>query len=91
MARDEETHAYFDEFLAYCNDRIPLSVMDFARLVNPRKTLLVHYGGIEDRNHNGQDILNPIQLENWANAEAGTRGMDTGFIVPRPGDHFTVG
>jgi len=90
LTRDQGVHDYFDEFLAYCNERIPLSVMDFTTLIRPEKVMLVHYGGIEDRNHNGQDILNPVQLENWANAEAETRGLQSEFIVPRPGDFFAL-
>lgn len=90
VARDPEVHAYFDEFLAYCNDRIPLSVLDFSAVIHPRKVMLVHYGGIEDKNHNGQEILNPVQLENWTNAQAEIRKLDSEFIVPLPGDLFRI-
>ena len=90
VARDPVIHAYFDEFLAYCNDSIPLSVLDFTALVQPRKVLLVHYGGIEDRNHHEQEILNPVQLENWTSAQAETRKLNSEFIVPRPGDLYPV-
>jgi hypothetical protein len=90
VPRDREIHAYFDEFLACCNDLMPLSVLDFTARVRPRKVLLVHYGGIEDRNHHGQEILNPFQLENWAGAQAETRNLESQFIVPRPGDLFPL-
>lgn len=90
VARDPEVHAYFDEFLAYCNEKLPLSVFDFAAMTGPRKILLVHYGGIEDRNHNGEEILNPVQLENWANAEAEIRNIRSEFIVPLPGDLYKL-
>ena len=91
VVRDPEAHAYFDEFLAYCNERVPMSVLEFTAMTHPRTVMLVHYGGIEDQNHNGQEILNPVQLENWTNAQAETRKLDSEFIVPRPGDLFLVG
>ncbi len=86
VRRDPQIHAYFDEFLAYCDGSIPFSVFDFCRRVNPETALLVHYSGMEDRNHHGEEILNPIQLENWTNAEAERREIRTGFRVPGPGE-----
>ena len=90
VARDPDIHAYFDEFLASCHDSIPLSVLEFTGLVHPGKVLLVHYGGIEDRNHHGQEILNPVQLENWAGAQAETRKLESKIIVPRPGGLYSL-
>jgi len=90
IGRDEIAHAYFDEFLAYCDEQIPFSVFDFCKKVTPQKTMLVHYSGMEDKNHNGEDILNPVQLENWSNAEAECREINSQFLVPQPGDHFEI-
>jgi len=90
VIRDEIVHAYFDEFLAYCDESIPFSVFDFCKKVTSKKTMLVHYSGMEDKNHGGEDILNPVQLENWANAEAERRGIDSHFQVPQPGDLFEI-
>lgn len=91
VVRDREVHAYFDEFLAYCREDMPLSVFDFCGRVRPRKVMLVHYSGMEDMNHHGQDLLNPLQLENWANAEAERREIASEFIVPGPGNLFEIG
>jgi glyoxylase-like metal-dependent hydrolase (beta-lactamase superfamily II) len=88
---DPGIRAYFDEFLNNRIENIPLSVIDFVRLINPGKVLLVHYGGIEDLNYNRQDILNPVQLEEWARAQATKRKMGCEFIVPRPGDIILPG
>jgi hypothetical protein len=52
--------------------------------------MLVHYSGMEDRNHYAEDILNPVQLENWSNAEAERRGIPTEFHVPQPGDLYEI-
>jgi len=87
---DPLTHAYFDEFLAYCVESIPLSVFDFCKHVTPQKVHLVHYSGMEDRNFNDEKILNPVQLENWANAEAERRDITSEFLVPLPGDIFEI-
>lgn len=90
VSRDEIIHAYFDEFLAYCDEHIPFSVFDFCKKVTPEKTMLIHYSGMEDRNHNGEDILNPVQLENWVNAEAERREIKSRFLVPQPGNLFEI-
>jgi len=90
VARDPEIHAYFDEFLAYCDERIPLSVFEFVERINPGKVCLVHYGGMEDRNHHGESLLNPVQLENWTNAKAELKGLASSFLVPRPGDIYEI-
>jgi glyoxylase-like metal-dependent hydrolase (beta-lactamase superfamily II) len=90
VVRDRVVHAYFDEFLAYCDENMPLSVFDLCSRIRPLKTMLVHYSGMEDKNHNGGELLNPVQLENWANAEAERRGIASEFTVPRPGDLFEV-
>jgi hypothetical protein len=86
MPADELTHAYFDEFLAYCDESIPFSVFDFCRRITPKNALLVHYSGMEDLNHNAEALLNQVQLENWANAEAERRDIRSRFIVPQSGD-----
>ena len=91
VTRDPATHPYLDEFLAYCDESIPFSVFDFCHRINPGRALLVHYSGMEDRNHHGQEILNPVQLENWANAEAERRGIRSEFRVPGPGDINEIG
>ncbi len=90
VPNDEIVNAYFDEFLSYCDENIPFSVFDFCRRVTPEKTMLVHYSGMEDKNHNAEDILNPVQLENWANAEAERREIKSRFMVPQPGDIFEI-
>jgi phosphoribosyl 1,2-cyclic phosphodiesterase len=87
---DPEKHRYFDEFLAYCNENMPLSVFEFCHRISPAKAMLVHYSGMEDRNYYNEEILNPVQLENWANAEAERREIGTGFRVPRPGELFEL-
>jgi hypothetical protein len=91
VMRDQEVHAYFDEFMAYCDESMPLSVFDFCGRIRPRKVMLVHYSGMEDWNHHGQELLNPVQLENWAGAEAERRGIGAEFRVPRPGDLYRIG
>ncbi len=88
--RDPVVHAYLDEFLAYCDEHIPVSVFGLCSRIKPCRTMLVHYSGMEDRNYHGQDILNPVQLENWSNAEAERRGIQTEFVVPRPGDIYEL-
>lgn len=88
--RDPAVNAYFDEFLAYCNEEIPLSVFGFCGRITPRKAMLVHYSGMEDRNYNSAEILNPVQLENWANAEAERRGISSEFHVPFPGQIYPL-
>lgn len=90
VKRDPEVHAYFDEFLAYCDETMPLSVFDFCSRVRPRRVMLVHYSGMEDMNHHGEDLMNPVQLENWANAEAERRGIASEFMVPGPGDLYEI-
>jgi hypothetical protein len=87
---DPVGNAYFDEFLAYCDENMPFSVFDFCRRILPLKTLLVHYSGMEDKNHYGEAFLNPVQLENWTSAEAERRGIRSEFIVPQPGDIFEL-
>lgn len=88
--RDSVTHAFFDEFLAYCEAGMPMSVFEFCSRISPRKVILVHYSGMEDRNYYSEEILNPVQLENWANAGAESRGIKSEFIVPTPGDLFKL-
>ena len=88
---DPLIHEYFDEFMAYCDESMPLSVFDFCRRVGPKKTMLVHYSGMEDRNYYDEEILNPVQLENWASAEAERRKVPGEFRVPRPGDLYELG
>ncbi|KPL09193.1 MAG: hypothetical protein AMS26_23195, partial [Bacteroides sp. SM23_62] len=90
ILRHSRIHAYFDEFLAYCDERIPLSVFEFVERINPGKVCLVHYGGMEDRNHHGESLLNPVQLENWTNAKAELKGLASSFLVPRPGDIYEI-
>ncbi|MFC2098847.1 MBL fold metallo-hydrolase [Bacteroidota bacterium] len=90
VSRDPVAHEYFDEFLAYCDENIPMSVFDFCSLSTPRKVMLVHYSGMEDRNHGAEEILNPVQLENWTNAEAERRGIKSEFLVPLPGDLYEI-
>ena len=87
---DKACNEYFDEFLEQCAGNIPMSVLDFTEMINPRKLMLVHYGGIEDQNHNGMDILNPAQLQNWTNSEARAGKLTSEFIAPRPGDLFNL-
>jgi hypothetical protein len=90
VKRDPVIHSYFDEFLAYCDENMPFSVFDFNRRVTPKQTMLMHYSGMEDRNYGDGELLNPVQLENWANAEAERRGIGSTFIVPRPGDLYKI-
>ncbi len=90
VTRDPVIHAFFDEFLAYCDEGMPLSVFDFCERITPGRTMLVHYSGMEDRTYHGQEILNPVQLENWSNAEAERRSIQTEFVVPRPGDLYEL-
>jgi hypothetical protein len=90
LRRHHQINAYFDEFLTYCDDRIPLSVFEFARRINPEQIYLVHYSGMEDRNHYGEALLNPIQLENWTNAKAEISGLASSFHVPRPGNIYEI-
>lgn len=87
---DPVTNSYLEAFLSTCDDNMPLCIFDFCRRVTPRKSLLVHYSGMEDRNHYGEAILNPVQLENWAGAEAERRGIGTEFRVPAPGDLLEI-
>ena len=90
VQRHHQIHAYFDEFLADCDEGIPLSVFEFANRINPEQIYLVHYSGMEDRNHHGESLLNPIELENWTNTEAGIRGLAPSFHVPRPGNVYEI-
>jgi hypothetical protein len=89
-SEDPSVHAYFDEFLAYCHDDLPFSVFDFCSRIKPEKVGLVHYSGMEDRNHYQEDILNPVQLENWSMAEAERRGLPCEFFIPLPGDVYKI-
>ena len=52
--------------------------------------MLVHYSGMEDKTHNAEKILNPVQLENWCNAAAEIRGISSEFLVPQPGDLYKI-
>jgi hypothetical protein len=90
VPRDPVVHSYFDEFLSYCDENIPMSVFDFCSRVTPDRVMLVHYSGMEDMNHSEEEILNPVQLENWTNAEAERRGISSEFLVPLPGDLYKI-
>ena len=83
-------HGYFDVFLreSYSGQELILSIFDFSKAINPKKVHLVHYSGSEDNKHYGKEILNTVELENWANKKASQAMLKSKFIVPKTGNLF---
>jgi glyoxylase-like metal-dependent hydrolase (beta-lactamase superfamily II) len=60
----------------------PLTILEFLERIRPRRVVLVHYSGTEDRKHHGQEILDPAGLQAWVSETARTAGFPGEIVVP---------
>jgi glyoxylase-like metal-dependent hydrolase (beta-lactamase superfamily II) len=66
----------------------PLSILEFMERTGPKQVLLVHYSGSEDRKHNGEEILTPTGLQEWASETAREAGYSGEVVVPETGQRI---
>ncbi|MCK4466315.1 MAG: MBL fold metallo-hydrolase [Bacteroidales bacterium] len=87
-----EDDPYFSVFMEEQKKEIdqPYNVFEFVSRIKPENTLLVHYGGWEDKKYYNQEILNDTQLEKWITQEAVNKNIPTRFIVPKVGETFLI-
>ncbi|MFC2137075.1 MBL fold metallo-hydrolase [Bacteroidota bacterium] len=80
---------YIDEFISeqYQNFDVPISILDFAKLVQPKKIGFVHYSGLEDHTYYDQRILTKIELLEWCRS---TIGGKYDYTVPTSGEIFKI-
>jgi glyoxylase-like metal-dependent hydrolase (beta-lactamase superfamily II) len=95
MDGEAPIRAYLDELAAdWARDpqwqEQPFSILEFCRLYQPRKVILVHYSGAEDVKHHGQPQLSAPQLEEWAQVVAHEAGISSTFKVPATGEEVLL-
>ncbi len=64
------------------------SVSSFIEMINPKKSVLIHYSGSEDEKYYNQKILNTSELELWAKAEFNKINIKTELVVPYVSQHM---
>jgi len=93
FGQKKNVKTYFDEFISDWHhiNEIPHCILDFLNMIPIPAVFLSHYWGIYDEVHYGEKLLNPRELETWANKLAQQDGLNTIQIhVPKPGDYITL-
>jgi len=71
-------------------DMLCTNVFDFVKRVEPRKVLIVHYGGLEDERYYFDRILTATELHQWVKSEARRIQMDAEFIIPETASIYNL-
>ena len=89
----QEQSSFFNEFMDDWDGMtdLPHSIMEFCKLCPIPEVNLVHYFGLYDQIHYGEQILDPPALESWAKSEALKMKLeDVKFIVPKAGAQISL-
>ncbi len=68
----------------------PLSILELLDRIRPKKVVLVHYSGTEDRKHHGKKILDPAGLQAWVSETARAAGFPGEIVVPKTGQRIQI-
>jgi glyoxylase-like metal-dependent hydrolase (beta-lactamase superfamily II) len=68
----------------------PLTIMEFMDQIRPKKLMLVHYSGAEDRKYNGEEILSARELHSWASDTLRQSGIPGEIVVPETGQRMQI-
>ena len=83
------TSNYLDEVISeqYQKLDMPLSILEFTKLIKPKKIGLVHYSGLEDFKYYKQRIFSKIELLEWCRTAIGGK---YGITIPTSGEIFKI-
>ena len=76
--------------LEWEREQLPLTILEFMEQVRPKKVMLVHYSGAEDRKYNGEEILSAPDLHAWASDTVRQTGISGEIVVPESGQRFQL-
>ena len=62
-----------------------LTILEFMEQIRPKKLMLVHYSGSEDRKYHGEEILSAGELQSWASDTIKRAGIPVHIVVPDTG------
>lgn len=62
----------------------PFTIVEFLKIIEPVRVVLVHYSGTEDSTYYNEPILPAQELQDWVTRTAQLAGIDSHFIVPEP-------
>lgn len=68
----------------------PFTLMEFLRILEPRKVVMVHYSGAEDLKYYKESVFTRSQLSAWAIHIAESLGIDSQLIVPITGQEIPI-